>query len=415
MFEAKGMAAQRDDQLVVVDLGSQNIRVAIFDFEDPEAPPEVIGLRSVPSAGIRHGGVVDRQAASRALCEAMDAATQMADIAPSRVTLIVNGPSLRPEASGGTVGLAGEKVTAADCGRALGVAREALSQRPRDQRLHEVVNHYVFDGRQRLRNPEHLGGGRRLEANVMGLTMSRSAVTNLVAVVEALGLPVEAVVSSAYASGYGALEARQRRLGAVLLDVGHQTSTLSIWAGEELRHVACRAEGSWALSLAIARGLLLPLAEAERLKKEQAGAVTEALPDENVEMETLGLRPPRILNRRFLGEAMQEPLERLLKWVAEEVTKTGLASELDCGLVLTGGGSRLVGLGDYTEAYLGVETHRSQRRPVAGLGSMLADEDGGALAGLALLYQDDRVDAVGGEPRRPAPKTGWFQGLFGRA
>ncbi|MAO82615.1 MAG: cell division protein FtsA [Myxococcales bacterium] len=415
MFEANGMAAQRDDQLVVVDLGSHRLRVAIFDFSDPDSPPEVIGLRAVPSAGIRNGGVVDRDAAGRALYEAMDAAAQMADVAPNRVTLLVNGPSLSPETSSGTVGLAGEKVTATDTERALLVARDALSQRPRQQRLHEVINHYVFDGRQRIRHPEQLGGGRRLQANLMGLNMSRSAVTNLVSVVEDIGLPVEAVVSSAYAAGYGALEERQRRLGSALLDLGHQTTTLSIWVGEELHHVACRAEGSWALSLAIARGLMVPLAEAERLKREQAGAVVEALADESVEMQTLGLRPPRILNRRFLAQAIQEPLEGMLQWVAHEVTKTGLAEDLDCGLVLCGGGSRLVGLADFTESYLGVETRRARRRPVAGLGSMLADESGDALAGMALLHRDDRLFAVGGAPKKAKPKTGWFSGWFARA
>ena len=83
-------------------------------------------------------------------------------------------------------------------------------------------------------------GRRRLHANLMGLNMSRSAVTNLVSVVEDIGLPVEAVVSSAYAAGY-ALEERQRRWVQPARP-GHQTTALSIWVGEELHHVACRSE-----------------------------------------------------------------------------------------------------------------------------------------------------------------------------
>lgn len=414
MFDANGMAPQRDHHLIAVDLGSHRIRVAVFDFDDPDQAPEVVGFRCVKSEGIRSGGVVDLEAAAAALNLALEGAAQMADLSPERAVLLVNGSSLVSEPAQGTVGLTTDKVDSSDCERALHAARQALSQRSRDRRLHEVINHYSLDGRQRIRDPEHLKAGRRLQANLLGIGMARSSVQNLISVVEATGLEVEAVVSPAYTTGLSVLEERQRRLGTALVEIGARTTTLSVWSGEELRQVACLGIGGWDLSMAIAKGLLLPLDEAERLKREQGGALEEGLPDEPVEMATLGLRPPRILNRRFLAQALQDPLAQLFDWIGQQVTSTGLAMDLDCGLVLCGGGSRLEGLADYAEEFLGVETRIVRRCPLGGLGTMLEESDGVALAGLALLHQADRLHLVGTAPRRKKVTKSWFGGLFAR-
>ena len=114
-------------------------------------------------------------------------------------------------------------------------------------------------------------------------------------VVERCHLRVEAMVASPYAAGLSTLVDDEAELGAALVDFGGGSTTVGVFAGGRLVHVDAVAVGGNHVTMDVARGLNVSMADAERLKTLYGACI--ASPSD--ERETIAVHR--------LGDDMEHP------------------------------------------------------------------------------------------------------------
>ncbi|MGH6799193.1 MAG: cell division protein FtsA, partial [Roseiarcus sp.] len=267
--------------LSVLDIGTSKIvcLVARLNPSDPSEPLRgrthrcrVLGIGHQRSRGIKGGAVVDMDAAEGAIRFAVDAAERMAGVQVESVIVNATGGRLSSRLYDAKVAIAGRAVTQADVHRVLEACTMRGGQEGRAV-LHALPIGFALGETRHIQDPRGMVGDE-LGAEMHVLSCDAAAARNLMLAVERCHLTVDALVATPYAAGLAALTGDEAELGAALIDMGAGTTSVSIFSGGHLTHVDAFAVGGHHVTMDVARGLGITLADAERLKTLHGGCLT---------------------------------------------------------------------------------------------------------------------------------------------
>jgi cell division protein FtsA len=169
----------------------------------------------------------------------------------------------------------------------------------------------------------------------------------------------------------------------------------------------------------IAVALRTPTQYAEEIKIKYACALTQlAASDENIEVPSVGDRPPRRLARQTLAEVIEPRYEELLTLVQAELRRSGFEDLIAAGIVMTGGSSKIEGLMDLAEEVFHMPVRLGVPQSVMGLVDVVRNPIYATGVGLLLFGNQNRVQrafendfghGVRGVWER---MKSWFQGNF---
>jgi cell division protein FtsA len=168
-----------------------------------------------------------------------------------------------------------------------------------------------------------------------------------------VGLEAEELVLEPLASGEAVLSQAERDLGAAVVDIGGGTTSLGIFTNGGLCHTAILPVGGNHITNDIAVGLRTPIAEAEKLKIGHGCATLAMVGDgESIEVARIGSPDITVRPRRALVEIIEPRLTEILGMVNAQIKRSGYASLIPAGVVVTGGSALLTGLADAASAQL---------------------------------------------------------------
>jgi cell division protein FtsA len=165
--------------------------------------------------------------------------------------------------------------------------------------------------------------------------------------IQRAGLEVDDLVLEPLASGEAVLTQAERDLGVVLVDIGGGTTSIGVFSGGSLCHATVLPVGGNHVTNDVAVGLRMPIAEAEKLKiRHGCARASMAAEGELIEVFHIGTREPRILPRRVLGEIIEPRFDEICGMIKAQIKRSGYAQMVPAGVVATGGGALLQGLGE---------------------------------------------------------------------
>ena len=339
----------RPPMIAAVDLGASKIGCFIMKGDGAKRDTrmiEVAGVAQVRSRGVRAGAIVDVEEASQALAQAVERAEAMAGVHVSGVTLTTAGGQLMSQRVHADVSIGAKPITDHDLSRAIQMAL-AQTRFPGRRAIHLLPIAWSVDGQRGLRDPRG-GFGRVLGLDLLVVSMGETAFATLCHCVELAHLSLEGVVAAPFASGLAALEEDEMDLGAICIDMGGGSTSVSVFSGGSLLHVDSLAVGGHHVTADIARGLSTTTAGAERIKTLHGSAIASANEDrEMIEApprgDDLGAGPviaPRSLLKGVIAPRVEETLELL----RERLKASGCPIDASAGVILTGGASELTGV-----------------------------------------------------------------------
>ena len=185
-------------------------------------------------------------------------------------------------------------------------------------------------------------------------------------------------------------------MGVALIDIGGGTTDIAIFVDGSVVHTAVIALGGNHLTSDIAQGLRTPKDEAERLKQKFGCSLTSLVaPHEEMDVPSVGGRPPRVLSRQILSEIIEARMEEILMLVRRELEVAGVMDRLHSGAVLTGGCTLLRGLTDLAEDIFELDVRRGDPTGVGGLTSVVQSPKFATGVGLVLHAARERRPRVG--------------------
>jgi cell division protein FtsA len=391
-----------DDSVAVLDLGSTKVTCLAASLAR-DGRVEVDAVSSEDCRGVKKGVVVDLEATAEAARRAIRSVEEAVGGELGPLTLSVSGAHLEGWNVQGLTPIfpATRAITREDVMQVINHSRQVVLPPDREQ-VQALPREFRVDGQRGVERPIGMRGGQ-LSVQTYLVTGQMSHLRNAERAVELAGRESGPMVLSALASGLAVLSENERRQGAASLDIGGGVSDLAIFVDGAPAYTATIPVGGLLVTSDIGNLLRTSPEEAERLKRQSGSAQAEGIDeDESVDVLQVGQAMMRPLQRRVLAEIVESRMRELALYVAGHIEKSGLASQLPSGLVLTGGGSLLPGTTAlFSEVLKGAPVRLGERLmvpdgvvsgssgPVAGLSTAL----GMALFGLS-GYEEELVPAT---------------------
>jgi cell division protein FtsA len=169
-----------------------------------------------------------------------------------------------------------------DIDRALESVRASVLGSEREI-LHILPVEMRPDGGETLADPRGLAA-QSLEFTALVVSVARAALRNLKACLERCHLDITEVSNATYAAGIGCLTVDEMRRGVLLVELGGGTTSLGLFSGGALCHLAQVPYGGEHLTRDLAYCLSTSRTFAERLKNLYGGVLCRAC-DDNVRIE----------------------------------------------------------------------------------------------------------------------------------
>ena len=342
--------------------------MVIAESDDPSGPVSVIGVGESPSEGLRKGVVVNLDKTIAAIQAAAVQAERMAGQKIESVVVSLGGTHIMSQNSTGVVAVArpDREIGEDDVQRVVEASR-AVSIASDRQVIHVIPRAYTVDGQEGVRDAVGMTG-QRLEVETNIITGAQTAVQNVIKCVHGAGFDIDDVVVSGLAAGEGVLSPQEVDLGVCLIEIGAGNTAVTIYNEGSARLVAVLPVGGNHVTSDIAIGLRTTLEEAESLKLNYGHTLPDVIDHgEKVEVRQVGGDRIQALPRRFLAEIIGPRMQEIFQMAREEVRKSGFDGLLPAGVVVTGGGARLMGTTDAAQAVFDTSVRLGQPSGLTGL------------------------------------------------
>lgn len=184
----------------------------------------------------------------------------------------------------------------------------------------------------------------KLDGNFLNILERQSYYKNLNKCFEIAGINVADMYLAPLALADCVLTENERRAGCALVDIGADTTTVSVYSKDILRHLAVIPLGSNNITKDIAT-LQMEESEAEKMKLKYACAYTDNGDIDN--SLTLPVDAERSVESRKFIEIVEGRLEEIIENVWYQIP-TDYYDKLLGGIIITGGGSNMK---DITKAF----------------------------------------------------------------
>jgi cell division protein FtsA len=399
-----------------LDVGSTKTCAVIVDpcnGPGEDCRPEVLGVGTAVTEGVRNRTVANIEAATESIRAALRDAEQMAGVELSGVFAGVGGDHISIDRSIGITAISGREIMPRDIENVHEVA-QAVALPPDREILHAIPQDYMVDGRSGIQDPTGMQA-IRLESEVCIISAGAVVCQNLRKAIDRAGYQVEELVLTPLASSLAVLSENSRIAGTALIEIGGGSTEVLVFKDERLRLARTIPWGAATVSNDIVKGLGVPLEEAEELKAQYGSAQTRRV-DPTEKLEISGPTPGgrRQVSRELLAHIIEQRLDEILGLVFDELDARDLLDDLPVGVVLTGGGVQLDGVVELAQEVFNMPVAKGL--PGSGLDGIveaIRKPECASAVGLALYGTNRRLDAGAGPVLRALGRVGgWIREFF---
>ena len=399
-----------DGKIVVgVDIGTSKIVSLITKVDEVV---NVLGVSEVASVGIKKGQIVNIEEAVVAINNSIEAAERMAGVSVTRIIASIGGSNIESQNSRGVVAVAqpeGE-ITPGDVARVIDAAK-AVSLPSTREIIHVLPRSYTVDGQEGIKDPAGMSG-TRLEVETHIVTAGSPTIRNLEKAFSQVGVDVQGLVFSGYASGLAVLSDTEKELGVVLVDIGAGTTDISIYIDGSVAFSSVLPIGARHITNDLAIGLRISLESAEKVKlflsrpvkkilkyeeEKEEGEPKERRPSDEIDLASLGLpeQLSKVSQKTLIDGIIRPRLNEIFTMVGLEIKKSGFGGQTPSGLVVTGGGARTVGTIECAKRMLAMPVRIGEPQNIKGIIDEIQDSPFACVVGLAIYGALIGVESTG--------------------
>jgi len=397
------IANNKENSITVgLDIGSSIIRCAIGQIDYESKRIKLLGISSIPSAGMKKGVITNRDELIQQLESVLNNAELMANKKVTNVILSITGEHIRClntqaaialNRGNGTQGNNLERaIKKEDLLQVLDLAQAVALPADRDI-LHTLPQEYLVDTLEEITNPIGMTG-RRLEGRVHLVTAATTAMNNLVSCVEEIGITVEGLVFQPLASGLSTLKKDEIELGVTLVEIGATTTNISVYHKNAIRHSAIIPIGSSSITNDIAVMLQVSINEAENIKIKYASADASMSSDVlKIDITNSQEELERSIPENEVSKYVEARMQEIFQMVLKEISRADIKDPLTYGIVLTGGGALLRNIIPLAEKSIGVKVREGRPLKIDGIKDIADSPINATIMGLLLwpLYAKDHT------------------------
>jgi cell division protein FtsA len=378
------------DTLTALDIGTTKVSCVIAEYDARAHKFHVIGTGFHACRGVKKGLITNMDETENAILNAVHMAEKMASTTIQDVVVNISGKHLLSELLSLSAPLPNQVVTDDDINALIQRASYVEAQNNFDV-IHAFPLQYTLDTTQGIKDPRGMMG-RSLTAKMHVVTADQQVLKNLLHCVHRCHLNVRSVISSSIASGYATLTEDEMEMGVTLIDIGGDTTEISIFFEGNVIHTLSIPLGGLHITNDIAHGFNTTLPQAERLKTVY-GSALETGDDDKVLM-TFSRQgdekaESRTVKKKYLTQVIKPRIEEMFDVIKTRLESSNMYKIAGRRIVLTGGCSQLSSIKIMAAQILGKQVRLGHPLKVKGDPEIISSPSLSTAAGLLdFAYQD---------------------------
>ena len=330
----------KNNVIAALDIGTKKVTTLIAQINGDNSFSIIGQGVAENNKGLIAGDVVDVQATAAAIRDSVSEAEKISSKRIKSVFVAISGEGIRSINNHGVIQVRGQEVEKTDVDRVIEQAK--IITMPDDSDIINVeIGKYTVDGKAGIVNPIGMAC-RKLEVDVLIVTMPKTMCRNLYKAVEDAGFIVSGGVVSAIASSWAVLENDERDLGVAMVDIGDGVADIAIYYNGDPLYVAVMPMGGKFITDDISKVMKIPPVEAEKIKCKYGDARPDFV-DETEEFKTviIGTNAPTTKKAKQLAKVITPRIEEILVEVKKKLMDSRKESFIQSNVVLTGGTAKL--------------------------------------------------------------------------
>ncbi len=375
----------RQQIITGIDIGNHAVKTVIAELNRDILRPQVIGVGSVRSHGLRHGMVFDMEEATDNVRDSVNRAESMSGAKVSRAYVSLNGLHIRNQLSRGVVVVSrtDNEITQNDIDRVVEAA-STINLPSNREIIHTLPKNFTIDGQEHVKNPLGMRGVR-LEAEVMLIDGLSPHIRNLAKCVNANDIEVSEFVFAPLATAKSVLDKHQREHGVLSIDLGGGVSSIALFHEGDLVHTAVLPIGSRHITNDLAVAFRTSMDKAEEIKCQHGSInLEQSARKDKVDLSELLGEEGFVIPRVQIAKIIDPRISELFDFISDEMKKTPRGYLLPAGVVLAGGGANLNGLLNFTKNRLRLAVRTGGDYIIDGLADRVSDPVFAVAIGLVL-------------------------------
>jgi len=366
---------------VGIDIGTYQVKVVISQHQEGTQMPKIIGVGFSESKGLRHGYIINQTDAIRSIRKAIRQAEKNARVRVERAYISIGGIGLASKVSNGSVVIsrADNEITEIDVEKAAkdsqeNIAKDFIQNR---QIIHSIPIEYKVDNKSILGNDPIGMKGVKLEVKMLYITSLSHHLQELIQTIQNSGIEIADVMAAPLAGGLVTLSKTEKIAGCILANIGSETVSIVVYENDIPFSLEVFPMGANDITNDIALGLKVSIEEAEKIKIDRDQGYT-----------------PSEIPKKKLGDIIESRMSDIFELIDAHLKKIDKSGLLPAGIIITGGGAKMVDTKDLARAKLKlpskvasvVKMHKNDENPVK-----IKDATWAVAYGLCVfgLYADD--------------------------
>ncbi len=191
-----------------------------------------------------------------------------------------------------------------------------------------------------------------IKINFYKIYIQKKYSDNISSVIKKLKLNIDNYIPAPLSSSLSSLTKDEKELGTICIDLGHSTSSISVFENNKFVYGDAIGVGSNNVTLDIARGLSTTISSAERLKTLYGSLVSSPSDDhEIIEIPIISgdKNTFKQITRSSLNAIIKPRIEETLEMIWQKIKDNNFKNKKLNNVVLTGGGAMMDNIEKYVE------------------------------------------------------------------
>ena len=357
----------RQTLIAALDIGSSKV-CCIIARVGRDQKITIAGYGYNASKGIKNGIITDIKQATFSVCDAVEAAEQMANERVERIIVNISGNRVKSATKQATINLNKSKpITELEINKVMDKGINKINVED-NELIHCLQTGYRLDGGKETSDPRNLFG-ETLSVDVLLGMVPEIAYRNTKTVLDNSHLEIAEKVLSSYASGLACLVDDEKELGATVIDIGGGTTSIASFNHGHPIYFSSIGVGGNNVTNDIAWGLTTSFAHAERLKTLHGCAfLTSQDQNETINVYPVGEEDDSLIKKVPKSELISiiaPRIEEMFELVAQKLSEVKDINSHR--IVLTGGGSQLLGIREVASIILDKQVRLGRPRNIGNI------------------------------------------------
>ena len=328
--------------IAVIDLGTSNLKCAIFSFGS-DGLPQLIGFSKKKTKGIHNSIIVNINDAIDSVRSCLVEVEKESQITLNKINVLIDPTEIITTRLTKSKKINGSKIEKNDISFLLKEAKKQVEQNnSRLSNIHIFNYKYVVDNKFFKELPFNIYADQFSQENIF-LSVPKNILKNISEVFHSCDIEIDKFISCSYALGICCFNQDQIDYGCGIVDMGYEKTSLAVFKDSSLVHASSFPIGSNHITKDISRGCYLSEIESELIKKD-----ISIINNLDEELNKNGFLSDkyfsetkfRKISSKFVRDIIAARLDEILNKIFKEINFLQV-ERVKHNLIFTGEGSRL--------------------------------------------------------------------------